>query len=361
MRVLVLCTDAFGGYGGIAQYNRDLAEAIARHPDVTEVVMLPRLVPAPMERLPEKIRFVEQAAKGLASYGMEVAKLLPKRHEFDLIICAHVNLLPFARLLSARPVLVVYGIEAWKPPRRGVGRFVRGAGAVWSISEITLRRLRRWSGYHGPSSLLPNAIHLERYAVGPRDPELARRLGVEGKRVLLTFGRIVPAERYKGFDEVLEVLPQLVDTMPDLAYVIAGDGSDVGRLRAKAAALGVSDHVVFTGMVREEEKAALYRLADVYVMPSRGEGFGFVILEALASGVPVIASKIDGSFEAVREGMLGRVVNPSNPAEILAAIVDVLQTSPREVPPGLAHFAFDNFVSRVHSAMEGLTEVHFSA
>jgi len=109
-------------------------------------------------------------------------------------------------------------------------------------------------------------------------------------------------------------------------------------------------------MVEESQKAALYRLADLYVMPSRGEGFGFVLLEALACGVPVIASRLDGGFEAVRQGLLGRAVDPSNPAEVRTAIADALRAPRRGIPEGLSWFAYENFVSRVHSAVDRIVK-----
>jgi glycosyltransferase involved in cell wall biosynthesis len=352
MRVLVLCTDAYGGHGGIALYTRDLIESIASHPHVDEVVAIPRVMPHASEPIPSNVRFVASAARNAASYMRAITGAGKK---FDLVVCAHINLLPVARLLRCRTALMIYGIEAWKRPRAASARLVDHVDAVVSISDVTRERFASWSQFDGRSFLLPNAIHLERYAERPRNPELVARWKLDGKRVLLTLGRIVAAERYKGFDEVLDVLPDLLRDHPDLAYVVAGTGSDVPRLQKKAERLGVAQCVVFTGMVDEHEKSDIYNLADVYVMPSRGEGFGFVFLEALACGVPVIASRIDGGREAVRDGELGLLVDPSNPAEVRTAIDDTLASGKHGVPAGLSHFAFPRFESRVHSLVDELT------
>ena len=83
-------------------------------------------------------------------------------------------------------------------------------------------------------------------------------------------------------------------------------------------------------------------------MPGRGEGFGFVFLEAMACGIPVIASKVDGSREAVRDGKLGLVVDPENAEEIKAAILQALQYPKGQIPDGLDYFSFDNFQNRLH-------------
>ena len=351
MRILHLGTDSYGGYGGIALYNRELIAAMASHPAVAEVVVVPRLVPGEKEPLPAKVTFVEKAARGKLAY-MRALRALRKSGRFDLVICAHAHLVSAARLFSERPVLFIYGIEAWKPLRDPLTNHIaRHAGAIVSISSITLDRFVVWSQYEGPVYIVPNSIRAEEYGIRPKNPEMLRRYGLEGKRVLLTLGRVVTAERYKGFDEVIEVLPQLA---PDIVYLIAGGGNGVAALRRKAAALGVAERVIFTGRFPEHEKADLYSLADLYVMPSRGEGFGFVFLEAMASGVPVIGSRADGGREALQFGELGALVDPANPAEIRAAIADTLADPSRTIPSGLDYFSFANFEQRVHTLLDGL-------
>jgi phosphatidyl-myo-inositol dimannoside synthase len=106
--------------------------------------------------------------------------------------------------------------------------------------------------------------------------------------------------------------------------------------------------VVFAGFVAEEEKVDHYRLADLYVMPGRGEGFGIVYLEALACGLPIIASSLDASAEVVLNRSFGRVVNPDRPAELKGACVEVLAENRgiREVPRELSMFSFARFKAR---------------
>jgi glycosyltransferase involved in cell wall biosynthesis len=350
MKLLLLTTDIYGGYGGIALYNRDFAAALTEHPDCEELVVVPRLLPNPPEEIPAKVRFVAEAARNNIAYFRAVRAL--RRERFDLVFCGHVNLLPVARMMSDRPTLLVYGIEAWKPPRdRLRNRLARNAGAVISISDITLSRFVSWSSFGGRTFVLPNAIHLDEYAIGPRDPNLVTRYGLAGKRVLLTVGRIVAAERYKGFDEVIEVLP---DLPKDVAYLIAGGGNDLPRLRRKVDDLGLFDRVIFTGLFPEAEKPALYNLADVYVMPSRGEGFGFVLLEAMACGVPAIGSRHDGGREALRGGQLGILVDPASAADLRLAITELLGRREKRIPAGLDYFSFDNFRARVHAIVNEL-------
>jgi phosphatidyl-myo-inositol dimannoside synthase len=351
VRILHIGTDSFGGYGGIALYNRELIAAMASHPDVDEVVVIPRIIVGEREPLPNKVTFISDAARGRLAFVRAVRRA---GSAFDLVICAHVNLLPVARLATKHPLLMLYGIEAWKSLRDPISnRLLHGVRGIVSISDITTQRFIGWSHYAGPSQLLPNSIRADRYGIRPKNRALAARYNLDGKRVLMTLGRVVAAERYKGFDEVLEVVRDLDG---DVSYVIAGGGNDIPRLQRKAVTLGVADRVIFTGLFPEEEKADLYNLADVYVMPSRGEGFGFVFLEALACGVPVIASRLDGGREAVLGGQLGQLVDPANPAEIRLAITDALATREKKIPEGLAYFSYENFERRAHAMIDEVRE-----
>jgi glycosyltransferase involved in cell wall biosynthesis len=131
-----------------------------------------------------------------------------------------------------------------------------------------------------------------------------------------------------------------------VSYLVVGEGTDRERLERKAAELGVSARVVFAGFVSEKEKADHYRLADVFVMPGRGEGFGIVYLEALASGLQVVASSLDASAEVVLNRSFGRVVNPDRPGEIKAAVVELLKSPPHSIPHELSTFSLTRFRAR---------------
>jgi phosphatidyl-myo-inositol dimannoside synthase len=180
------------------------------------------------------------------------------------------------------------------------------------------------------------------------------RYRLNGHAVIMTLARLAGAERYKGIDEVLECLPELLRVIPSLRYLIVGEGQDQARLEAKAVRLGVREQVVFTGYVAEDDKPDYYRLSDLFVMPGRGEGFGIVYLEALACGIPVIASTRDASREAVRQGELGVLVDPGRREELTAAILSALSTGSRSVPSGLAYFSPARFRERWHRVVSQL-------
>ena len=127
--------------------------------------------------------------------------------------------------------------------------------------------------------------------------ELAKRLGVVGKPTLLTVARIVKVNRYKGHDVVLRALAKVVQSVPDVAYVIAGDGDDLDSLDGLAREYGVRENVIFAGYVSNGELPLLYNACDAFVMCSRAdrtrrgilaEGFGLALVEASACGKPVM-------------------------------------------------------------------------
>ncbi len=356
MRILLLTTDAYGGHGGIALYNRDLADALAAMPSVREVVVIPRTLPFAPEGVPDKVRFVAHAAGSKLRYVR--AALACAASDFDLLICGHANLLPLAGMLRAwlrcPLVLMAYGIDVWKQPHRTSRFWLRRVTAVWSISKVTTERMNAWAKLPQDTYvLLPNAIHLDRYGVRAKSEFLLTRYRLHGCKVILTLARMLSAERYKGVDEVLDVLPELLQRDPSLRYVVAGDGDDRPRLQAKALALGLQDQVIFAGFVDEAQKADYFRLADVFVMPGRGEGFGFVFLEALACGVPSVGSLIDGSREALLDGALGELVDPGDPASVRDGILRALQ-KPIAIPAGLAHFSWPGFQARLKTALDSV-------
>lgn len=353
MKILLLTTDAYGGHGGIALYNRDITEALANMSEVEEIIVLPRNQPLPLEPIPDKVKFISKASGKKWRYIKEALRYSTKK--YDLVICGHINLLPLAVILNiwirARLVLMVYGIDVWKNPYHFAKKFLKNIDEVWSISQITFERMQNWVGKLSiPHTLLPNAIHLDRYGISEKSKTLKEKYKLQG-RVIMTLARLPEAERYKGVDEILEVMSDLIKEYPDLMYLIVGDGNDRARLETKAKTLGIDKHVAFTGFINESEKTQHFQLADVFAMPGRGEGFGFVFLEALACGIPVVGSQIDGSREALRGGELGELVDPCN-LESIKQGIQLALAKPKIIPDGLNYFAWPAFQKRLHQAIK---------
>lgn len=122
MRALVLIHEAFAPTGGIAKFNADLLQALCAYGPVSEVVALPRHLDQVPASLPSNLRYVAEGARGRVAYLATLVRLLMTRARFDLVICGHINLLPAAvlcRLRTPAPILLVlHGIDAWRPGRR---------------------------------------------------------------------------------------------------------------------------------------------------------------------------------------------------------------------------------------------------
>jgi phosphatidylinositol alpha-1,6-mannosyltransferase len=355
----VLATDAYGGTGGIAEYTRDLIEAVANHPTTENVTVVPRVIAREPESVPERVTHLSRAAGGKMRFVGTAMRAALARPRADWIICGHINLLPVAgaaaALSGARIILIVHGIEVWEQKNSLTRLLLSRVSRVVSIGAMTIERFQTWAELpQQRMHLLPNAVDLSRYTPGAKNEALLSHWSLQGKQILLTVGRMDAAERAKGFDEVIEALPRLVAEIPNLAYIAVGEGSDRMRLEAKAAALGVRDYCVFPGYVSEAEKLDYYRSAALFVMPSRLEGFGRVFLEALATGLPVIASKLDGSREAVRDGAWGILVDPDKPEELIDAIRLGLANPTIPSRTELDYFSRPMFQRRCHDLLDSL-------
>jgi phosphatidyl-myo-inositol dimannoside synthase len=351
----MLLTDGYGGVGGIAKFNRDFLQALDACPLIERVRAVPRLVPRSIDQeIPESVIYDRKASAGPFAFVLRAAWGTWRHENVALIICGHLHLLPVAWLLArcrrARLALVIHGIEAWRPSQKLLANWlVRKVDAVIAVSHYSATEFRRWSEVPAERFVvLPNCVDLDVFQPQPRDPVLMKRYGLERKRVILTVGRLSSPERYKGFDEVIDLMPRLLKYFPDLKYLIVGSGDDRSRLEAKADTCGVADTVVFAGEIPESEKVAHYNLADLFVLPSTGEGFGIALIEAAAAGVPVIGSRIGGSREALREGLLGRLVDPRKPDELVEAVTNMLDDPSRgRRPKGIDWFGADRFRERV--------------
>jgi phosphatidylinositol alpha-1,6-mannosyltransferase len=210
-------------------------------------------------------------------------------------------------------------------------RLLGGAGRIAAISQWTLDRtlalgdLLQIPGLGDRAGILPLGVDAARFhpgtGNGTRD---ALRQGASNW--LLTVTRLVP---HKGVDVALDVLGQLRGRGLDVGYMVVGEGPDAGRLARRAADLGLAGAVRWLGAVPQSELPALYAAADAYLGLSRQEGlevegFGLALLEASASGIPVIAGASGGTGEIVLDGVTGFRVPPLDVAAAADRVERVL-------------------------------------
>lgn len=248
------------------------------------------------------------------------------RERPDFILATHPHFMKALAPLTwlGIPCLTAaHGIEVWGRLRGLFGAAMRAATGILPVSNYTRQLIHQEAGVPlVRMPVVPDTFQEAQFSPGAKPVYLLQRYHLnENQPVILTVGRLSATERYKGHDVVLRSLPRLLQALPELRYIIAGRGEDEARLRALAEELGVQRHVVFAGFVPASELADHYRLGDLYVMPSTGEGFGIVYLEALACGRPCLVGGEDASPEAVDGGRLGFVVSPRDPDSVARAIL----------------------------------------
>ena len=235
-----------------------------------------------------------------------------------VVIFSHVHLgrlAPIVRMLCARSrvITLAYGIDVWKPLDR-LGRIgLRFSTAFWSISRYTARQL----AHHNRVPM--SRVYLLPLAIDDLPP--LQSVDANGHISLLSVCRLDRNERYKGIDLALQAHALLVQEFRGLRFRIVGDGTDIDRLRVLVADLGTSDLVDFLGGVPSSELAGEYARCNVFVLPSRKEGFGIVFLEAMAYAKPIVACAAGGAPEVVPDGECGLLV----PANDLLALTESLR------------------------------------
>ncbi len=238
------------------------------------------------------------------------------------------------RLFGLRSIIYVHGEEIssrmeYDVDGRRRRRALAEADAIVAVSRFTREALETAMGVPPEKiALISNGVDLQRFVARPRRQDLMARYGLAGRRVLLTVGRLYAR---KGMDRVIESLPAVLRVLPDVRYLLVGDGTYRAVLEQLAVACDVRDAVVFAGAVPDAELIDHYALADAFIMANREmpdgdtEGFGLVFLEANACGIPVIAGKAGGSVDTVTDGVNGLVVDGDQTAQISAAILRLFQ------------------------------------
>ncbi|MBH8555310.1 glycosyltransferase [Nostocaceae cyanobacterium CENA357] len=249
----------------------------------------------------------------------------------NLILTGHINFAPVAywihRLIGIHYWVVVHGIEVWSLKNPIKQKALQSAGKILSVSGYTRDRLLKEQNLEPDQiSLLPVTFDANRFEIAPKSKYLLERYGLTPDQlIILTVARLSSSEGYKGYDQVIRALPQIRQQIPNVHYLIVGKGNDRPRIEEVVQNLNLQNYVTLTGFIPDEELVPHYNLCDVFAMPSKGEGFGIVYLEALACGKPALGGNQDGAIDALCHGELGALVNPDDIEEIAQTLVQILQ------------------------------------
>ncbi|GEL25475.1 GDP-mannose-dependent alpha-(1-6)-phosphatidylinositol monomannoside mannosyltransferase [Pseudonocardia sulfidoxydans NBRC 16205] len=225
--------------------------------------------------------------------------------------------------------------------RQALRRIGSDADVLTVVSRYTRGRVAAAFGARAALEHLPPGIDADVFRPDPAArAELRARYGLGEAPVVGCVSRLVAR---KGQDMLVRALPALRERVPGTRLLLVGGGPDDDRLRRLAADAGVAEHVVFTGAVPADELAAHQAVADVFSLPCRTrgrgldvEGLGIVLLEASASGVPVVAGDSGGAPETVREGVTGHVVDGRDLDALVTALGGLLADPDRAAGMGAA-------------------------
>jgi glycosyltransferase involved in cell wall biosynthesis len=191
------------------------------------------------------------------------------------------------------------------------------ATAIIATSRAVARRFP-WAG--AKVRLVPNGVDLERFAPRPQSGALRASLGLPPSApVAVSVGRHVPE---KGYRHLVDATALVERARPGVHWVLVGDGELRGQLEAQARRLGLGSRVHFTGW--RDDVADVLALADVFVLPSESEGFGRVLVEAMAMGRAVVATAVGGVPDVVVAGETGLLVRPADPVALADAVQALL-------------------------------------
>lgn len=355
---LALVSDAYGGRGGIARAARDVIGAIASLEGMNTVMVLPRASVETPNGLPSNVRQLKPLA-GRIGYSL-CALGVAMRTAPEIIFCNHLYMAPLAslaaRMVGAKFMIQLHGIECWAEPSPGQRKALERANLLICVSRDTRARILAHCNVDTERTAVVNNTVDASFT--PGDVRAARRkFGMDDSFVLLTVGRLDSRERYKGHDRVIEALPRLnAAASRNVVYYICGTGNDKPRLKQLAQAMGVSDRVQFLDHVPLVDLPDLYRAADLFVLPSTGEGFGIVFLEAMACGTPAVGLAVGGAIDALGDGTLGHIIDLS--ADFVDSISAVM-AAPQADPVNLAEMIHGRFgEASFRTRLDQLLRVH---
>lgn len=338
-RCLLVMSGAFHTDGGIAAVNRLTIKALAEEGYRLDILsLIEKDASADPRYLPQGAQVRWRGFAGdKVSFTLAVWRAV-LQNAYAHVFVDHVNLAsilyPLRWLRRARYIVWLCGIDVFPPRPDWQGRLgLRGAHRGLAISEFT---------FHSVTDRFPDvdvkvcdlSLDPVRHAslTGPQAPASGGGVSLQaldgshaelGTGVILHVGRMVPGDRYKGQESLIRAFPLVCERHPHAQLVLAGQGDDMPRLKALAGSLPfvLQAQIFFPGFVPDDLLDRVYQLSYVFAMPSIGEGFGLVYLEAMSRGKACLGANVDATPYVIRDGVTGLLVNdPRSPQQVASTL-----------------------------------------
>jgi len=365
-RIIFYYLSAFSNTGGIEKFNQCFIKALAKMQE--KGVAAGRVISVYDKTADE--RYTENLSiKGFGKQkGKSALSVLRSAFRTDVLILGHSNLLLIgllAKILNprCRMILIAHGIETWRKFSFIEQLAIKRCELILAVSTYTKNQIVLRNGIDAKKIFIfPNT--LDPYFQVPdkfqRPDYLMERYGLKPThKIIFTMARLFWSEQNKGYDKIISTLPRILENHPDVIYILGGkfDKRERERIDSLINLYGVKDKVILAGYIDDKEKADHYLLADVFVLPSRKEGFGIVFLEALACGTPVIGGNQDGTVDALQNGSLGYLINPKSENDIYKSIIESLMEDnktdgKKRQQSILENYHFNSFVKRLNNVLQ---------
>jgi glycosyltransferase involved in cell wall biosynthesis len=193
---------------------------------------------------------------------------------------------------------------------------------IVAVSQYSKDKMLRYYNLEASKiRVVPNGVDIEKYQPKPASEEQKRRFGLGTEPCVLFVGSLIPR---KGLPYLVEAAKTVVKEQPNVKFVLVGDGPQKPQLTVAIQTAGLQGNFMFLGKLPEDTLVGIYGCADVFVLPSVQEGQGIVLLEAQASGVPVVAFGVGGVNEAVRNGETGLLIERGDTNALADALLKLL-------------------------------------
>lgn len=328
---ILFCTlRTFSKTGGIEKVCRILSKALH---DVSGNVQMVSMYDKTSDAKNNRY-FPEQHFKGFQKNKLQfVLSTLAKGRKYDVVILSHINLLTVGWVIkitnpSTKLILLTHGIEVWDRLSSMKRVMLKLCDQIWSVSEYTRAKLVEVNQVRPAKvKVFNNCLDPYLQTQTTQTVDIRKLFGIPGNaKIVLTLTRLSATERRKGYLNVMSALAELMKSDPTIYYLIAGgyDESEKQVILKHAQDLNIQQHIVLTGYIDDAIIPALFQQADLYVMPSKKEGFGIVFIEALFFGLPVIGGNADGTTDALKNGEFGMLVDPDDVVALKDAIRNAL-------------------------------------
>ena len=333
MTTLFLYLNAFSITGGIEKFNKAFMKALD---DISADKEMDCKVLSAYDDNPDEKYVSPGKFKGYKGSRINFTlAALKEGIKADKVFIGHINLAVAGILIKllnpgVKIYLTAHGIEIWDKISFIKKYFLKKCNYILAVSSYTKKCIAETHSYPADRIIIfPNTLDPYFRIPGKfeKPVNILEKFKIDiNDTVLLTLGRLSSVEGKKGYDKVIAVLPEIKNNKDGLKYLIVGkyDQQEYSRIQKLIVDKKLEDDVILTGFVSDEELTDYYLSADIFVMPSKQEGFGIVFLEALVCGLTVIAGNKDGSIDVLKNGELGTLIDPDNSEQLKTEILNNL-------------------------------------